>query len=208
MAGHEQHAMSPDPGASNAHGGHHAHHAHETGAGTGRWVHGPDHHGPGAAMINQHPVSRLHEPGIGLENAPHRVLTYADLRAPRPWPDQRPPAREVELHLTGNMERYMWSFDGAAFKAVEKAIEFARNERLRLVLVNDTMMDHPIHLHGMWMELDNGAGELRPRKHTIIVKPNERLSALITPDTDGLWAFHCHLLYHMAAGMFRAVRVA
>ncbi len=174
-----------------------------------QYTHGPDHHGPGAAMVAEHPHSRLNEPGVGLRSTPdHRVLVYTDLRSLTPWPDKRPPGREVELHLTGNMERYMWSFDGKKFSEVKGPIRFHHGERLRLVLVNDTMMDHPIHLHGMWMELENGNGELRPRKHTISVKPGERVSALITAEAPGDWAFHCHLLYHMKAGMFRVVSVS
>jgi FtsP/CotA-like multicopper oxidase with cupredoxin domain len=106
------------------------------------------------------------------------------------------------------MERYMWSFDGVRFSEVRAPIPFARGERLRLTLVNDTMMEHPIHLHGMWMELENGQGEFLPRKHTISVKPAERLSVLITADAPGRWAFHCHLLYHMDMGMFRVVEVS
>ena len=154
------------------------------------------------------PGSRLDQPGIGLDARERRVLVYQDLKAIAPWPDRRPPGRELELHLTGNMERYMWSFDGKKFSEVSGPIHFDKGERLRLILVNRTMMEHPIHLHGMWMELENGAGELIPRKHTLNVKPGERLSALITADAEGSWAFHCHLLYHMDAGMFRVVKVA
>ena len=122
--------------------------------------------------------------------------------------DNRPPAREIELHLTGHMERYMWSFDGKQFHQVEGPIEFNYGERLRLIMVNDTMMNHPIHLHGMWMELENGHGESIPRKHTINMMPDARTSALITADAPWRWAFHCHLLYHMDMGMFRVVRVS
>lgn len=154
------------------------------------------------------PGSRYDQPGIGLDPSERRVLVYRDLKALTPWPDRRPPGRELELRLTGNMERYMWSFDGKKFSEVDGPIRFYKDERLRLILVNDTMMEHPIHLHGMWMELENGAGELTPRKHTLNVKPGERVSALITADAEGSWAFHCHLLYHMDAGMFRVVKVA
>ncbi|NIR58523.1 MAG: multicopper oxidase domain-containing protein, partial [Gammaproteobacteria bacterium] len=168
--------------------------------------HGPHDHGPGAAMVAPNPRSRLDEPGVGLESSGRRALVYGDLRALGPWPDRRAPAREIELHLTGNMERYMWSFDGKKFTEVDAPIRFRHGERLRLTMVNDTMMDHPIHLHGMWMELDNGA-EYKPRKHTISVKPGEKLSVEITADAPGDWAFHCHLLYHMKAGMFRVVSV-
>ena len=164
-------------------------------------------HGAGAAMIATNPVSRLHEPGIGLEDVDHKVLVYTDLIGAHEWPDTREPERQIELHLTGNMERYMWSFDGKKFTEVDGPVQFHHGERLRLVMVNDTMMDHPIHLHGMWMELENGQYP-RPRKHTISLKPSEKVSLLITADAPGSWAFHCHLLYHMKAGMFRVVNVA
>ena len=169
--------------------------------------HGPDTHGPGNAGVAEVQRSRLGEPGTGLQGVGHRVLVYTDLRALEPY-NQRPPDREVELHLTGNMERYMWSFDGLKFSEVRGPIPFEHGERVRLTLVNDTMMEHPIHLHGMWMELENGQGEYLPRKHTINVKPAERLSALIDADAPGRWAFHCHLLYHLDMGMFRVVEVS
>ncbi len=168
---------------------------------------GPFLFGPGVAMRAEAPGKRLHERGFGLADVDHRVLVYTDLRALEPFYDQRPPAREIELHLTSNMERYMWSFDGKKFNEVTGPIPFKFGERLRLTMINNTMMDHPIHLHGMWMELENGAGDLLPRKHTINVKPGEKLSALISADARGPWAFHCHLLYHMKAGMFRVVSV-
>jgi len=169
-------------------------------------VHGPDNHGPGAAMVAMSPQYRMDDPGVGFEEVKHKVLVYDDLRALKPWPDRREPQREIELHLTGNMERYMWSFDGKKFSEVDY-IRFNHGERLRLILVNDTMMDHPIHLHGMWMELENRHGTYRPRKHTLSLKPGEMVSAQITADAPGDWAFHCHLLYHMKAGMFRVVSV-
>ena len=154
------------------------------------------------------PGSRYNQAGIGIDPDERRVLVYRDLKAITPWPDRREPGRELELHLTGNMERYIWSFDGKKFSEVTGPIHFEKDERLRLILINDTMMEHPIHLHGMWMELENGQGELIPRKHTLNVKPGERVSALITADAEGSWAFHCHLLYHMDAGMFRVVQVS
>ena len=169
--------------------------------------HGPDNHGAGAAMVAMDPRPRLDDPGVGFEHVDHRVLTYDQLRGLHAWPDERAPQREVELHLTGNMERYMWSFDGQKFSEVDGPIPFGYGERLRLILVNDTMMDHPIHLHGMWMELETGNDGYRPRKHTLLVKPGEMISAQITPQHKGDWAFHCHLLYHMKAGMFRVVSV-
>ena len=169
--------------------------------------HGPDRHGPGNIGVAEVQRNRLGEPGTGLAGVGHRVLVYTDLKALEPY-DQRPPDREIELHVTGNMERYMWSFDGRRFSEVTGPIPFEHGERIRLTLVNDTMMEHPIHLHGMWMELENGHGEYRPRKHTISVKPAERLSVLINADAPGRWAFHCHFLYHMSMGMFRVVEVS
>ena len=169
--------------------------------------HGPDKHGPGNSMVAEMPRNRLDDPGVGLENTGTRVLVYNDLKSVAPGYDKRKPEREIELHLTGNMERYMWSFDGKKFSEAKGPIEFRNGERLRLTMINDTMMPHPIHLHGMWMELDNGAGEFRPRKHTVNVKPGEQLSVIISVDAPGNWAFHCHLLYHMEMGMFRIVSV-
>ena len=170
--------------------------------------HGPDTHGPGNVSVADVQRDRLGERGTGLEEVGHRVLVYDQLRRLDEDFDGRPPAREIELHLTGHMERYMWSFDGKQFHEVDGPIEFSYGERLRLVLVNDTMMNHPIHLHGMWMELDNGHGTRVPRKHTINLMPAARVSALISADARGRWAFHCHLLYHMDMGMFRVVRVS
>ena len=169
--------------------------------------HGPDHHGAGAISVAEVQRNRLGEPGTGLKDVGHRVLVYNDLKALKPY-NQRPPERDVEIHLTGNMERYMWSFDGKKFSEVQHPVPFRYGERLRLILVNDTMMEHPIHLHGMWMELENGHGAYLPRKHTISVKPAERVSLLINADAPGRWAFHCHLLFHMDMGMFRVVEVS
>ncbi len=169
--------------------------------------HGPDTHGPGNAGVAEVQRNRLGEPGTGLGGVGHRVLVYTDLRALEPY-NQRPPDREIELHVTGNMERYMWSFDGVKFSEVRGPIPFTHGERVRLTLVNDTMMEHPIHLHGMWMELENGQDAYLPRKHTINVKPAERLAVLINADAPGRWAFHCHFLFHMDMGMFRVVEVS
>jgi CopA family copper-resistance protein len=163
--------------------------------------------GPGVDGVTDRPRSRLHEPGVGLAGVPHRALAYTDLRSLRRNPDAREPSRTFELHLTGNMHRYMWSFDGLKFSEVTQPIEFEFGERVRLLLVNDTMMAHPIHLHGMFVELVNGNGRQNPRKHTVVVKPAERLAVDLTADEPGPWAFHCHLLYHMQAGMMRVVRV-
>lgn len=148
---------------------------------------------------------RLDETGGAPDG--RRVLSYADLRARRPGSDPREPSREVTLHLTGNMERFIWGFDGKKFTEAAP-VDLRRGERVRVVLVNDTMMEHPLHLHGLWSELDNGQEAFRPYKHTINVKPAERLSFLVTADEPGRWAFHCHLMYHMATGMFREVRVS
>jgi CopA family copper-resistance protein len=169
--------------------------------------HSQDGHGTGASMTASNPTSRLDEPGIGLEEVGHKVLLYSDLIGANSWPDEREPTQTVELHLTGNMERYMWSFDGLKFNEVEGPVHFKYGERIRLILVNDSMMNHPIHLHGMWMELENG-NYPRPRKHTISLKPSEKVSMQISADAPGNWAFHCHLLYHMDAGMFRIVWVS
>lgn len=170
--------------------------------------HGPDTHGPGNTMVPKFTKGRLDEPGVGLDDAKHRVLVYTDLRRLVPGDDQREPDREIEMHLTGNMERYIWGFDGKKYSESPEPITFRYGERLRLTFVNDTMMNHPIHLHGMWMELVNGAGKHKPRKHTVNVKPAERLSVDITVDAPGRWAMHCHILYHMDTGMFRVVEVS
>jgi CopA family copper-resistance protein len=152
------------------------------------------------------PTERLNRAGEGFPPG-RRVLTYADLRALKPGNDPRPPSHEITLHLTGNMERFIWGFDGKKFSE-SGPIELKRGDRVRFVLINDTMMEHPIHLHGLWSELENGHGEYRPYKHTINVKPGEKLSYLVTADAPGRWAYHCHLLYHMETGMFREVHVA
>ncbi len=167
----------------------------------------PVERGPGVANVAETPRNRLHEPGIGLEDVAHRTLSYADLESLDTNPDTRPPERELELHLTSNMERYMWSFDGVKLSENPEPIVFHEGERLRLTMVNNTMMPHPIHLHGMFFEVVNGKGSRQPRKHTIIVKPAEKLSLDVTADAVGDWAFHCHLLYHMHAGMMRVVSV-
>jgi len=160
----------------------------------------------GVDNVAMMPTERLQSAGEGFPPG-RRVLTYADLRATKPGSDPRPPTHEITLHLTGNMERFIWGFDGKKFSEAGP-IELKRGDRVRFVLINDTMMEHPIHLHGLWSELENGHGEYRPYKHTINVKPGERLSYLVTADVPGRWAFHCHLLYHMETGMFREVHVA
>jgi CopA family copper-resistance protein len=162
---------------------------------------------PSVDNITEQPTSRLDEPGDGLEDNGRRVLLYSDLKALKPEPDPRPPAREVEFHLTGNMERFVWGFDGKKFSESEP-VRIKLGERVRFVLINDTMMEHPMHLHGFLFSLENGQEGHLPLKHTVNVKPNERLSFVFTADTPGQWAFHCHLLYHMETGMFRTVLVA
>lgn len=169
--------------------------------------HDAETHGVGNAMVPMSTKSRLAEPGTGLGEDGRRVLTYSQLRAAAPWPAFREPTREIELHLTGNMERFTWAIDGIPFDRA-KPIEFTYGERLRLTMVNDSMMNHPMHLHGMWMELENGQGNRSPRVHTINVKPAERVSLLVNADALGRWAFHCHVLYHMEVGMFREVVVS
>ncbi len=170
--------------------------------------HGPDTHGAGNTTTAMVQRNRLGEPGTGLENVEHRVLVYNDLKALEPSRDLRPPQREIELHLTGNMEAFMWGFDGLTFSESGDQPAVRVGERVRITLVNDTMMEHPMHLHGVFMELANGAGIYKPRKHTINVKPAERLSFDLTYDEPGNFAFHCHILYHMELGMFRFVNVS
>jgi CopA family copper-resistance protein len=151
-------------------------------------------------------MDRLDDPGVGLRNNGRRVLTYADLHTLGGPIDQRQAGRDVELHLTGHMERFIWSFNDRKFSASEP-LRFNYGERLRLVLVNGSMMHHPIHLHGMWSEVVSERGEYLVRKHTITVQPGQRLAYWVTADALGRWAYHCHLLYHMEAGMFREVHV-
>jgi CopA family copper-resistance protein len=172
-----------------------------------RIAHGPDTHGPSSITMAQTAYRRLDYPGAGLGDDGWRVLTYSQLRAlERPY-GRRPPTRQFDLHLTGNMHKYVWGFDGKRWSESDM-IRFQYGERLRINMINDTMMSHPIHLHGMWMDLYAGGGlDDNPRKHTVTVQPAELLTVDITADAPGQWAFHCHLLYHMEAGMFRTVAV-
>ncbi|GGO99619.1 copper resistance system multicopper oxidase [Stakelama pacifica] len=165
--------------------------------------------GPGIDMVSMNPVDRMGDPGIGLTEVDHRVLNYKQLVAAKMNPDMRRPTRLKEIHLTGNMERYMWSFDGQKFSAVtDDPIRFAFNERVRVKLVNDTMMAHPIHLHGHFFELVNDAPHgHQPLKHTVIVQPGGSAQFDLTANEPGDWAFHCHLIYHMHSGMFQVVTV-
>jgi CopA family copper-resistance protein len=163
--------------------------------------------GPGSSMQASVVSTRLDDPGVGLRNNGRRVLTYADLKSMGSWLNGRAPSRTIELHLTGNMERYMWSFDGVSFSDAAP-MQFKQGEVVRIVLVNDTMMDHPIHLHGMWSELEDSAGGFQVRKHTVSVKPGHAITYRVLADASGRWAYHCHLLYHMKGGMFREVQVS
>ncbi len=168
-------------------------------------IHKSTEYGPQVDMRSSSPMYRLDDPGVGLRNNGRRVLTYADLKSLDPTPDQRDPDRELELHLTGNMERYMWSVDGIKYADAEP-LKFRYGERLRITFVNDTMMSHPMHLHGMWSDLETGGSQRIARKHTVVVQPGARISYRVDVDARGSWAFHCHLLYHML-GMFRRVDV-
>jgi FtsP/CotA-like multicopper oxidase with cupredoxin domain len=169
-------------------------------------THARTEYGPHIDMRADAPQYRLDDPGVGLRNNGRRVLTYADLRNLRVSPDMREPDREIELHLTGNMGRYMWSINGVKHADAEP-LRWKLGERLRISFVNDTMMNHPMHLHGMWSDLETGDNNFLPRKHTVIVQPGSRISYRVTVDAEGGWAYHCHLLYHML-GMFRTVIVS
>jgi CopA family copper-resistance protein len=163
--------------------------------------------GVGVDMIAPHPTDRTGHPGIGLDNVGHRVLTYRDMVSLTPNRDTRTPTRRIDIHLTGNMERFMWSMDGEKLSENPEPYRFARNERVRLRLINDTMMTHPMHLHGHFFEIVNGHGANQPFKHTVKVLPGSFVDLDLTADAPGDWAFHCHLLYHMHAGMMRVVTV-
>ncbi len=218
---HDQHAMhnantnimtNTEAMDHSAHSKHQHHHQTITPAGivsNPKIIHLPSEFGPQVDMRAEAPVNGLNDPGIGLRDHMRlygrKVLTYADLHNLYSTVDKRDPEREIQLHLTGNMSRYMWSMNGIPFADAEPLI-LKYGERVRIVLVNDTMMTHPIHLHGMWSELETGVPEKIPRKHTVIVQPGSTISYLVTADAIGRWAYHCHLMYHMM-GMFREVRV-
>lgn len=174
---------------------------------TSRVNHAKTEYGPSVDMRVDTPRTNLDDPGIGLRNNGRTVLTYADLHTIGGPLDQRDAEREIELHLTGNMERYTWSLDGLEF-GQSTPVHFKHKERLKVILHNDTMMTHPMHLHGMWSELQNPDGTFQTRRHTINVQPAQRINFLVTADALGRWAWHCHLLYHMEAGMFREVVIA
>ena len=204
------------------HGGHGKAGAGEMACGAAMGMAGMDHAAHAAAAPLTHPASergnpdvdmqtmsptpRLDDPGIGLRDNGRRVLRYADLRSLHAPADDRTPSREIELHLTGNMERFTWGFDGTKFSKAQP-VRLKYGERVRIVLVNDTMMEHPVHLHGMWSDLEDANGDFLVRKHTISIPPGTRRSVRVTADALGRWAFHCHMLMHMEAGMMREVRV-
>ncbi len=169
--------------------------------------HAPAEFGPTVDQRVDQASGRLDDAGPGLRDNGRRVLTYADLHTLGGPIDRRDPGREIELHLTGHMERFIWSFNGRKFSEAAP-LRFQYGERLRITLVNDSMMTHPIHLHGMWSEVQSEQGEFQVRKHTVMVNPAQRISYDVTADALGRWAYHCHLLYHMEAGMFREVEVS
>lgn len=173
---------------------------------TGKLMHAETEFGAHVDMRAEDAQYRLNDPGVGLRNNGRRVLTYADLKNLRATNNDRDPDREIELHLTGNMGRYMWSINGVKRSDTEP-LRWKIGERLRITFVNDTMMNHPMHLHGMWSDLETGDNNFLPRKHTVIVQPGARISYRVTVDAEGGWAYHCHLLYHML-GMFRTVQVS
>ena len=199
---HAGHAAAQAPAAADPHAG------HQMDAASGAMQRHPasEEGNPLVDMQTMSPTSRLDDPGIGLRNNGRRVLTYADLRSLFDDPDGRDPGRTIELHLTGHMERFAWSFDGVKFSDAEP-LRLTYGERLRIVLVNDTMMTHPIHLHGMWSDVEDDQGQFHVRKHTVDMPPGTKRSYRVTADALGRWAYHCHLLFHMESGMFREVRV-
>ena len=190
-----------------AHGGAALDHSQHAAPGALTVRHAKTEYGPSVDMRVDMPRTNLDDPGIGLRDNGRRVLTYADLHTIGGPLVARPADREIELHLTGNMERYTWSFDGLEF-GKSTPVHFRYGEQLRVILVNDTMMTHPMHLHGMWGELESPDGKFQVRKHVIIVQPAQRISFIVPVDAMGRWAWHCHLLLHMDSGMFREVVVA
>ena len=200
-AGHAGHAMPSDP-----HAGHAGHAVMASVAGKAVSHPASETGSPLVDMQSSPTGPRLEDPGIGLRDNGRRVLAYADLHSLFDDPDGREPGREIELHLTGHMEKFAWNFDGIPFAGAEP-IALKYGERMRFVLVNDTMMTHPIHLHGVWSDLEDADGNFQVRKHTIDMPPGTRRSFRVRADALGRWAFHCHLLYHMEAGMMREVRI-
>ena len=200
-AGHAGHAMPSDP-----HAGHAGHAVMASVAGKAVSHPASETGSPLVDMQSSPTGPRLEDPGIGLRDNGRRVLAYADLHSLFDDPDGREPGREIELHLTGHMEKFAWNFDGIPFAGADP-IALKYGERMRFVLVNDTMMTHPIHLHGVWSDLEDADGNFQVRKHTIDMPPGTRRSFRVRADALGRWAFHCHLLYHMEAGMMREVRI-
>ncbi len=200
------HAMPAPQGGQDIHGMQDAHAGHGS-KGASAPNHPPSEHGnPLVDMRSNATAPRLDDPGIGLRDNGRRVLRYADMHSLFDDPDGREPGREIELHLTGHMEKFAWNFDGIPFAGAEP-VRMNYGERLRIVLVNDTMMTHPIHLHGVWSDLEDADGNFQLRKHTVDMPPGTRRSYRVRADALGRWAFHCHLLYHMEAGMMREVRI-
>ena len=196
------HGSSNQAGAA---AGHDAHAGHDMGA--SQVEHPASETGnPLVDMQSSATSAKLDDPGIGLRDNGRKVLTHADLKSLFPDPDGREPGRTIELHLTGNMEKFAWSFNGIPFANAEPLL-LKYGERLRVVLINDTMMQHPIHLHGMWSDMEDDNGAFQVRKHTVDMPPGTRRSYRVRADALGRWAFHCHLLYHMDGGMMREVRV-
>ncbi|PSD32803.1 copper oxidase, partial [Stenotrophomonas maltophilia] len=207
--GHGGHDMAAMKGTEGSCGASMGHGAHGGGGGTASKV--PKHpaserNNPLMDMQSSATEPKLDDPGIGLRDNGRQVLTYGAMRSLFEDPDGREPSREIELHLTGHMEKFSWSFDGVPFASAEP-LRLNYGERMRIVLVNDTMMQHPIHLHGVWSDLENAQGEFQVRKHTIDMPPGTRRSYRVRADALGRWAYHCHLLYHMEAGMMREVRI-
>jgi CopA family copper-resistance protein len=208
--GHDTAAMSQEE----PHAGHHMpeqppsdpHAGHEMSGNRTQQHPASENGNPLVDMQTMMPTSRLDDPGIGLRDNGRRVLRYADLKSAFEDPDGREPGRTIELHLTGHMERFAWSFNGIKFSDAEP-LRLTYGERLRIVLVNDTMMTHPIHLHGMWSDIEDDEGKFHVRKHTVDMPPGTKRSYRVTADALGRWAYHCHLLFHMETGMFREVRV-
>jgi CopA family copper-resistance protein len=185
----------------------HSEHAGHGGAGGGVQTHpASESHNPLVDGQAMNPVSRLDDPGNGLRDNGRKVLSYAMLKSAFADPDGREPGRDIEIHLTGHMEKFAWSFDGRRFSAAEP-IHMNYGERLRIVLVNDTMMAHPIHLHGMWSDVEDDDGNFLLRKHTVDMPPGSRRSYRVRADALGHWAYHCHMLFHMQTGMMREVHV-
>lgn len=211
MAGMSQGAMAGMNHAGMNHGAmggmNHSAHANPLARASQQVRHASSEFGPSVDMRVDMPRTNLDDPGVGLRNNGRRVLTLADLHTIGGAMDPRGAEREIELHLTGNMERYAWSFDGLEFGR-STPVHLRFGERVRVILQNDTMMTHPMHMHGMWSELETAQGDFQARLHTIPVQPAQRVSFLVTADALGRWAWHCHLMFHMHAGMFREVVVA